>query len=127
MNRSHGSLLKDTRVLILEDEFLIADDLARAVREAGGSPVGPVNSVQEAGKLVAREKLDAAIVDLNLRGQMASEFVEQLAATGLPCLIVSGYADEALPESLAAIPRVEKPISPDSAVRALANELARAD
>ena len=125
MKSSRGSQLQDVRVLILEDEFLIADDLARAVRDAGGTPLGPVNSVHDAEKLIARNQLDAAIVDLNLRGAMATEFVERLAATELPCLIVSGYAEEALPLSLREVPRLEKPISPISVVSALAQELAQ--
>ena len=82
--------LQGSRVLILEDEYFLADDLARALRERGAEPVGPVSSVSEAEKLLARERLDAAILDLNLHGAMATEFVTRLAETRLPCLIVSG-------------------------------------
>lgn len=117
--------LKGVRVLILEDEFFIADDLARALRHAGGEPVGPVATVEHAEDLLVRERVDAAILDLNLRGLMAYEFVERLAATGLPCLIVSGYGDDALPDSLNKVRRLEKPISPGFAIDTLAAELSR--
>jgi DNA-binding NtrC family response regulator len=114
------------RVLIVEDEYLIADDLARSLREAGGVPVGPVNNIAEAEELVRRRDVDAAIVDLNLRGTMASEFVRRLANADLPCLIVSGYGGDAVPESLSGIARLEKPVSPAAVISALAKELARA-
>ena len=121
-----AALLNGTRVLIVEDEYFIADDLARAIRKSGGRPVGPVNSILEAEEMVRRSPVDAAIVDLNLRGEMAFEFIRKLAATGRPCLIVSGYGEDAVPESLSAITRLEKPVSPVAVVEALSRELSRA-
>ena len=126
MHRSRGAPLEGARVLIVEDEFFLADDLAKALREAGGSPVGPANSVAQAEALIAREEVDAAILDLNLRGHMASEFIERLAATHMPCLIFSGYGDDAFPADLARIRRVEKPASTTSVLQSLADELTKA-
>lgn len=120
------SLPTGAQILIVEDEFLIANDLARAVREAGGHLVGPVSTIDQAEKLVREQRVDAAIIDVNLRGRMAFELISSLASTNLPCVIVSGYAGEALPEALSNIPRLEKPVSPASVVQALANELVRA-
>ena len=118
--------LKGARVLIVEDEFLIADDLARELRSAGGEPVGPVGTIDQAEELIRLHPVDAAIVDVNLRGEMASELINRLAATDLPCLIVSGYGEDALPESVRGVPRLEKPVSPASVVQALAKQLVRA-
>lgn len=112
-------------MLIVEDEYFLADDLARALREAGAQPVGPVSTVAQAENLLQKEQLDAAILDLNLRGESASDLVERLAATDLTCLIVSGYAPEAIPESVSKVPRLEKPISPASVIESLSAELAR--
>lgn len=120
-----SELLSDRRVLILEDEFLLADDLARALKAVGGEPVGPVSTIKEAEEIVRREQVDAAIIDLNLHGQMASDFAERLAATNLPCLIVSGYAHDGLPRTVSSIPRIEKPVSPAAVLKALEQELAR--
>lgn len=120
------SLLKGARVLIVEDEFLIADDLARELRRAGAEPVGPVGTVDQAGELVRARQVDAAIVDVNLRGEMASELIHRLAATELPCLIVSGYGQDVLPECVSGVPRLEKPVSPAFVVQALAKQLAHA-
>jgi DNA-binding NtrC family response regulator len=121
-----GSSLNGARILILEDEFFLADDLARALREAGAEPVGPASNMEQAENLVAREHLDAAILDVNIHGALASGFIERLASGKLPCLIVSGYGGDALPEAISGIPRIEKPISPSSVIEILGAELARA-
>ena len=126
MEQSDRRSLDGVRVLILEDEFFLADDLARALRDAGAMPVGPVGTVRQAEKLMARERVDAAILDLNLRGEMASDFVERLAATDLPCLIVSGYASDGVPEAVSGVPRLEKPVSPPLVIDQLSAELATA-
>src|SRR5689334_20857606 len=115
----------DARVLIVEDEFLLADDLARALRAAGGQPVGPVSTIKQAEELLARQPVDAAIIDLNLHGEMASEFAERLAASNLPCLIVSGYAHDGLPDTMSTIPRIERPVSPAAVLKQLEKQLAR--
>ena len=119
--------LEGVRVLIVEDEYLIADDLAAALKKAGGETVGPVSTVSQAEELLSQRPVDAAIVDFNLRGEMAEKFIERLAATRLPCLIVSGYGSDALPESVGDVPRLEKPVSAASVLRALSSELVRAD
>jgi len=125
MKRPRTSKVQGARVLIVEDEYFIADDLARALRDAGAEPVGPVSTVKQAEELVALGELDAAILDLNLRGEMASDFIRRLATAELPCLIVSGYGEDAIPDSVSTIRRLEKPISPSAVVQQLAEELAR--
>jgi DNA-binding response OmpR family regulator len=124
MGQPSRSSLEGVRVLIVEDEFFLADDLARALRQAGAEPVGPVATVEQAEDLIEGEQVDAAILDLNLRGKVASEFVERLASTGLPCLIVSGYGDDGLTESIRKVSKLEKPVSPATVMASLAKELA---
>jgi DNA-binding NtrC family response regulator len=110
---------------VLEDEYFVADDLVRALRDGGAQAVGPVNTVRQAEEIVAREHLDGAILDLNLRGQMAFDFVRRLAATELPCLIVSGYGEDAVPDAVSHIARIEKPVSAAFVVKTLAAEMER--
>ena len=119
MSTSPARSLEGTKVLIVEDEFLLADDLTRAVNKVGGRTIGPAKSVSHAQELIAKENPDAAILDINLRGELACEFVEQLTARRLPCLIVSGYGEDALPESLRNVPRLEKPVNAPSVVSGL--------
>lgn len=117
--------LAGARVLILEDEFFLADDLARALRDAGGEPVGPVATIEQAEAIVARERLDGAILDLNLRGEMASDFADRLAAREVPCVIVSGYGEDGLSEPVTRLRRLEKPVEAPAVIDALKGEIAR--
>ena len=117
--------LAGARVLILEDEFFLADDLARALRDAGYEPIGPVATIEQAEAIVAKERPDAAILDLNLRGEMASDFAERLAAADVPCVIVSGYGEDGVTESLTGLRRLEKPVGAPAVIEALKGELAR--
>jgi len=125
MRPSGKGPLKDSRVLVVEDEFFIADDLVRALNAAGAKAVGPVSSIEQADILLANGQVDAAILDLNLHGKMAHPLVERIARAGLPCLIVSGYSQEALPQSLRDLPRLEKPVNADNVLDSLERELRR--
>lgn len=115
--------LEDLRVLVAEDEFFIADDLVRALRAAGAVPVGPASTVSEVEKLLTGNRLDAAILDINLRGQMAYEAVDKAREMQLPFLIVSGYSQTELPENLASVPRLEKPVDSKLVVETLIGQL----
>jgi DNA-binding NtrC family response regulator len=115
--------ISGSRVLVLEDEYMIADDIARALRAAGATPVGPVASLDRAEAQLADGQIDGAVVGMNLRGQKAFAFVERLARAGIPCVIVSGYSQDALPDSIAALPRLEKPTSVAKILRALGEQL----
>jgi DNA-binding NtrC family response regulator len=117
--------LQGARVLVVEDEYFIADDLVRALEDAGAKAVGPAATAEQARALIKAQDVDAAIFDLNLRGVVASGLVQEVAAKKVPCLIVSGYGGEAVPPEIAEIARVEKPVNPKSVVSALATEVAR--
>jgi DNA-binding response OmpR family regulator len=123
--RSSGRWLKDLKVLVVEDEFYLADDLARALCEAGAEAVGPVGSVEQAERILADESIDAAILDLNLGGILAGSLVERLSAEHVPCVIVSGYSEDAVPESLRGVPRLEKPVAVGTIISRLAEQLGR--
>lgn len=116
--------LQGAKVLIVEDEFLIADDLARMLSAAGAIPIGPVGTVEQAKTQLAHSGADAAVLDLNLRGDMAFSLAEELSAR-LPCVIVSGYGPATLPESLAEIPALEKPVDHQKVISLLAQQLGR--
>ena len=126
MTQAAGRSLEGCRVLVVEDEFYIADDLARALRQSGAHPLGPVGTVSQAERIIAEEQVDAAILDLNLRGEIAADFVNRLAARRLPCLIVSGYGGDAVPEDVSHFPRLEKPVGVSTVIERLAQELAPA-
>lgn len=109
------------RVLIVEDEYYLADDLARALADGGHDVLGPVGTVEEAEQAVAEDRFDAAIIDMNLHGENAFTIADGLKAKGIPFVIATGYGNASLPDRFADAPRVEKPFDPDAVIAALPN------
>jgi two-component SAPR family response regulator len=117
--------LSGTHVLIVEDEYFIADDLARVLRLCGATPVGPAGTLEHAHDLIDRVRVDAAFLDLNLHGDMAYQLAERLSGAQVPCVILSGYAENMLPSSVKGMARLEKPVDPALAMSCLSDEIAR--
>jgi PAS domain S-box-containing protein len=87
------------RVLVVEDDALIAADLAATLEELGYDPVGPAATLDEAYRLMEDdEALAAGLLDVNVGGTMSWPLAEALRATGVPVIFASGYAAGALPE-----------------------------
>lgn len=99
------------RVLIVEDELLIAMILEDVLRDLGCEIVGPAASVEKALKLAREEIFDAAILDVTIRGGKVYPVAELLLARGIPFTLASGYGDWALPEALRDLPRLTKPFT----------------
>ena len=108
--------LTGTRVLVVEDEYYLADDLSRALKSVGAELVGPVGTIEDAEKKVSEGAFDAAVVNLNLRGDIAFAVAERLAEAGVPFVIATGYNMTSLPGALAGVPRIEKPFAPQQVV-----------
>ena len=107
-------------VLLVEDDFFIADDLTATLEAATARVVGPVATVAEALALIARtERLDGAILDINLRGEMAYALVDTLRARGVSIVFVSGYDRATIPERYANIPLCQKPVDLGEVARAM--------
>jgi CheY-like chemotaxis protein len=114
--------LRGRRLLVVEDEYMIAADLARALEERGANVIGPAGSIEHALQLLdAEREIDGAVLDLNLRGQRAYPVADALRARAIPFVFATGYDSWAIPESYAGVPRVNKPVN----IRALAQLLSR--
>lgn len=108
------------RILVVEDQGLLADDLATALRSAGHHVVGPEPTVDRALKRLSSEAaLDAAILDINLRGKLVWPVADELAGRGIPFMFVTGYDDEAVPARFEHVARSRKPVDADRIVEAL--------
>lgn len=107
------------RVLIVEDEYYLAADLAEALRARGAEIVGPVGTYEEAMAAVAGENIDRAVLDMNLRGEMSYAVAARLDKAGIPYVIATGYSAESLPEALRNRPRIEKPFRPEQVAELL--------
>jgi CheY-like chemotaxis protein len=105
-----SSALRDRRILVVEDEYLIAVTLSDNLESAGSVVVGPVPSVEKAIKTIASEPdIHAAIVDVNLGGVMAYPVADALLARKIPFVFTSGYEDEVLRTRYPQIRNCHKP------------------
>lgn len=110
---SSASPLSGKRLLVVEDEYMIADDLARELRCVGADVVGPAASLPQGMRLIAQAgHLDGAVLDINLRETLAYPLLDRLIETGVQVLITSGYDEAMIPERYRHLPRCEKPVSP---------------
>ena len=101
--------LHGVRILIVEDEPYLAADLAEALRARGATVIGPAATLDEAYRAVASHWIDRAVLDVNLDGEMSFPIADRLEAAGIPYVIATGYAADALPERFRGKPRLEKP------------------
>ncbi len=117
---SSGPALAGRRVLVVEDEYFVADDIERALRRLGAEVVGTFatrGEALEAFTLGAR--VDAAVLDINLRGEPIYPVADALRDAGVPFVFATGYDEASLPEPYRDVPRWEKPFDPGELVRAL--------
>ncbi len=103
------------RVLVVEDEPLIAFDVADRLREAGFEVVGPVASVSAALKLLDSQGCDVAVLDVNLGRETAAPIADVLRTKSLPFVAVSGYSIGQLPEIFQRVPMLTKPVELENA------------
>ncbi|AWN40247.1 response regulator [Methylobacterium durans] len=106
--------LAGRHVLLVEDDYFIAFDMQRHFESSGAHVVGPVPSVRAALDLIAATPdLDAAVLDINLRGEMAFPVADALSERGVPFLFATGYDTATIPPRYAAHRHCEKPVEPD--------------
>jgi CheY-like chemotaxis protein len=98
-------------ILVVEDEYLIADDIRMALEEAGAEVLGPVASVKDAEELIlSRPVIDAALLDVNVRGEQIFAVADRLAELGVPFVFATGYDQASIPDRYSDRPCLEKPI-----------------
>ncbi len=107
------------RVLIAEDEWLIATVIERTLLDAGIEVAGIAGSITSALQLLDSREFDAAVLDVNLGGASATPIAAALSKRGVPYLVISGYADRQRSGLLAAAPFIGKPFAPHTLVAAL--------
>jgi DNA-binding response OmpR family regulator len=113
--------LHGLRVLLVEDDYFIATDLALALTEQGVIISGPASSVQQGLLLIDQsEPLDAAILDLNLGTEQSYPLAKELSLRRVPYLFLTGYGRASVDPSHRDVPLLEKPVNLANLIRALA-------
>jgi CheY-like chemotaxis protein len=111
------------RVLIVEDEYFLAEDLADRFRRLGAEVLGPAGTVAEALRLASNVQIEAAILDVNLRGERVYPVADLLRQRQVPFVFASGYGGELEPESYSGVPRCIKPVDFVALARILAGQM----
>lgn len=99
------------RVLVVEDEMMIALMIEQALEDVGCDLVGPVSKLNIAMTMARDEPIDAAFLDINIRGDEIYPVAEILGNRGIPYVFSSGYGDWALPEAYRGRHRLTKPFT----------------
>lgn len=104
--------LRGLRILVVEDTFMLADELNELLTELGCVIIGPVARASEASDLAGTHALDGALLDVNLsRGETSFSVAESLAGRQIPFVFITGYdLDSSFPTEFRDIPRISKPL-----------------
>lgn len=107
------------RVLIVEDNVLIAMDMAAMMGELDCAVIGPVSNVASGLEAVRQSEIDAAVLDVNLGDERIWPVAELLDDRGIPFVLTTGYDGAEIPRRFADRPLVQKPVAADDLRRAL--------
>ena len=105
------------RILVVEDESMIALYLAEILEDHGFKVVGPVATLSGAIALARRERLDGALLDVNILGGRVDNVAEILNRRGVPFIFVTANGRDDLPERFTNTTLVGKPFNPSNLIR----------
>ena len=112
-------VLAGLRVLVVEDEALVAMLIEDSLTDLGCEVVALVAGLDEALEVAGREPLDAAVLDVNLAGREVYPAADRLAARGIPFVFATGYGPQGVREAYRDRPALQKPFEPRDLARAL--------
>ena len=116
-------VLHGQSVLVVEDQYFLAGDIARALAAVGAEVVGPVPDFDRGLALSRSQDLDAAVLDINLRGEDVYRLAEELMRKDVPIVFTTGVDSTVLPAAFVQVPRLEKPIQLSDLIRTLSDLL----
>ena len=118
--RRRTAQFNDVRVLVVEDDFAVAEELRVMLNDMGCDVVGPTPTVEEACRLVENMRIDVAVLDISLSPGTSAPVARSLLEQGCPFLFVTGYLSFGeLPEDLRVYPILEKPVTRSEMARAI--------
>jgi CheY-like chemotaxis protein len=110
---------RELRVLVIEDEAIIAAVLENALVEGGCSVVGPVATLGRALETIENTTIDAALLDIKINGRDTYPVADVLAGRGIPFVFVSGFTRKDLPVRYRHCAHITKPFEPSAIMTAL--------
>jgi DNA-binding response OmpR family regulator len=119
--------LAGLRVLVVEDDYFIADEICSTLRAGGAEVLGPSPDIEHGLDMVRNERLDCAVLDINLHGALAFNLADELRQRGTPSIFATGYDQSVLPGAFSDSVRLEKPVNLSELLRAVQSVCTRAD
>ena len=104
-------------IMLVEDEAIVALALNDSLTDLGFSVIGPFSRVSDASRALQDSQVDAAILDVNLHGEMVYSLAEMLTARKIPFVFATGYGAESIDARFGHIPVLQKPIEKDTLTR----------
>lgn len=117
-------VIMKARILVVEDEFFIAQEIVDAVESAGFEVLGPCPTVQKALTKLEDSQCDAAILDVSLRNENSLPVVQALNARGIPFVVLTGFSASQLPAEMTVAPIMTKPLHDEALIGELRKLLA---
>ena len=106
-------------VLVVEDDYFIAEEICAALRKRGASVIGPAADVDHGRQLMTSQQLDCAVLDVNLHGDHVFQLAGELRARGVQSIFATGYDATFLPIAFRDAIYLQKPIDIAALVRAV--------
>jgi CheY-like chemotaxis protein len=125
MSEASDSALQGVRVLVVEDEALVAMLLEDMLGDLGCTVAGVASTVDEAVGLAREQAIDVAVLDVNLGAQSSAPVAEALEARGLPFVFATGYGESGVPEGFRGRPTLQKPFGMNDVALAVARAVGR--
>lgn len=111
------------RILVVEDRYLQADEIGRMVASGGGEVLGPAATVADAAMLADGHRIDAALLDVDLRGEHVFSLADRLAEAGIPYVFATGFERTVVPDAHANARFLRKPLSAEMLFAALSEAI----
>jgi DNA-binding response OmpR family regulator len=107
------------RLLVVEDDYFVAQDLCATLREYGATVLGPAPSVSSARSLASALQPDCVLLDINLDGELALDLAQELQARGMRTLFTTGYDASFVPNHLRQTVCLQKPVDANALLRCI--------
>jgi two-component SAPR family response regulator len=111
MTAPDGHALEGRRVLVVEDQYLVADEMRRMIVGMGGDVLGPAARSATALSLLSNATVDFALLDINLGDGNAYPIAAELLRREVPFIFATGYEPWVIPEAFRDVPRLDKPLT----------------
>jgi DNA-binding NtrC family response regulator len=123
---SSDRILANRRILVAEDEGLIALDVEAMLQGFGCEVVGPLSDLEDILLAIQAQPLDGALLDVNLRGRQVFDILPEFISRNIPVVLTSGYDDASLfPHAFRELPRIAKPFDQGTLHRVCITTLGR--